>query len=39
MGPKFVEMKNHLRERYKTRLVHGDGLNRIADHVGGIRFR
>ena len=34
----FVEMKNRLREHLQTRLVHGDGLNRIADHVGGIRF-
>ena len=28
----FVEMKNRLREHLQTRLVHGDGLNRIADH-------
>ena len=34
----FVEMKNRLREHLQTRLVHGDGLNRIADHVGGIRY-
>ena len=34
----FVEMKSRLREHLQTRLVHGDGLNRIADHVGGIRF-
>ena len=34
----FVEMKNRLREHLQTRLVHGDGLNRIADYVGGIRF-
>ena len=33
----FVEMKNRLREHLQARLVHGDGLNRIADHVGGIR--
>ena len=26
----FVEMKNRLREHLQTRLVHGDGLNRIA---------
>ena len=34
----FVEMKSRLREHLQTRLVHGDGLNRIADHVGGIRY-
>ena len=34
----FVEMKNRLREHLQTRLVHGDGLNRIADYVGGIRY-
>ena len=33
----FVEMKNRLREHLQMRLVHGDGLNRITDHVGGIR--
>lgn len=33
----FVEMKNRLREHLQARLVHGDGLNRITDHVGGIR--
>jgi len=33
----FVEMKNRLREHLQTRLIHGDGLNRISDHVGGQR--
>lgn len=30
----FVELKKHLREHLQTRLAVGDGLNRIADHIG-----
>ena len=30
----FVELKKRLREHLQTRMMHGDGLNRISDYVG-----